>query len=90
MLVGDLVQVELGQDASHVRPDGLHVDDQVPATDACRGAGAISRIETGQRRLAVDQLVTLARALGISVDDLLADDDVIARSPAATAGRCSC
>ena len=39
------------------------------------GASTISRIETGQRRLAVDQLVTLARALGISVDDLLADDD---------------
>ena len=39
------------------------------------GASTISRIETGQRRLAVDQLVTLARALGITVDDLLADDD---------------
>lgn len=39
------------------------------------GASTISRIETGQRRLAVDQLVTLARALGITVDDLFADDD---------------
>ncbi|CAA9349992.1 MAG: hypothetical protein AVDCRST_MAG29-2181 [uncultured Nocardioidaceae bacterium] len=39
------------------------------------GASTISRIETGQRRLAVDQLVTLSRALGVSVDDLLADDD---------------
>jgi transcriptional regulator with XRE-family HTH domain len=39
------------------------------------GASTISRIETGQRRLALDQLVTLARALGITVDDLLADDD---------------
>ena len=39
------------------------------------GASTISRIETGQRRLAVDQLVTLARALGVTVDDLLADDD---------------
>lgn len=38
------------------------------------GASTISRIETGQRRLAVDQLVTLARALGLTVDDLLADD----------------
>lgn len=39
------------------------------------GASTISRIETGQRRLALDQLVTLARALGVTVDDLLADDD---------------
>jgi len=39
------------------------------------GASTISRIETGQRRLALDQLVTLARALGSTVDDLLADDD---------------
>ena len=39
------------------------------------GASTISRIETGQRRLAVDQLVTLARALGVTVDELLADDD---------------
>lgn len=39
------------------------------------GASTISRIETGQRRLAVDQLVTLARALGITVDDLFAEDD---------------
>ena len=49
------------------------------------GASTISRIETGQRRLALDQLVTLARALGVSVDDLLADgdgDDVVIRPQA--------
>lgn len=45
------------------------------ATRAHIGASTISRIETGRRRLAVDQLVTLARALGITVDDLLTDDD---------------
>ncbi len=39
------------------------------------GASTISRIETGQRRLAVDQLVTLARALGVTVDELLVDED---------------
>lgn len=38
-------------------------------------ASTISRIETGRRRLALDQLVTLSRALGMTVDDLLADDD---------------
>jgi transcriptional regulator with XRE-family HTH domain len=39
------------------------------------GASTISRIETGQRRLALDQLTVLARALGVPVDALLADDD---------------
>ena len=46
------------------------------------GASTISLIETGRRRLAVDQLVTLARALGVTVDDLLTDgdgDDVVIR-----------
>ncbi len=53
------------------------------------GASTISRIETGQRRLALDQLVTLARALGVTVDDLLADDDgadVVIRPTAAGDG----
>ncbi|SDQ19164.1 helix-turn-helix domain-containing protein [Quadrisphaera sp. DSM 44207] len=45
------------------------------AARAHLGASTISRIETGQRRLAVDQLVTLARALDVTVDELLADDD---------------
>ncbi|ONI87075.1 XRE family transcriptional regulator [Actinosynnema sp. ALI-1.44] len=41
---------------------------------------SLSRIENGQRRLALDQLVTLARALDTSLDQLVeADtDDVIA------------
>ncbi len=39
----------------------------------------LSRIETGQRRLALDQLVTLARALDTSLDQLVetATDDVV-------------
>lgn len=41
---------------------------------------SLSRIENGQRRLALDQLVTLARALDTSLDKLVetADDDVVA------------
>ncbi|MCU1640551.1 MAG: family transcriptional regulator [Nocardia sp.] len=39
----------------------------------------LSRIETGQRRLALDQLVTLARALDTSLDQLVetATEDVV-------------
>lgn len=45
-------------------------------------SSTVSRIETGHRRLALDQLVTLARALETSVDALLAEaepaiDDVV-------------
>lgn len=37
-------------------------------------ASTISRIETGNRRLAIDHLVVLARALETTIDELLADD----------------
>lgn len=46
------------------------------------GPSTISRLETGQRRLALDQLVLLARALDTTVDALLAEDsgnDVVIR-----------
>ena len=36
---------------------------------------ALSRLETGKRRLAVDHLGPLARALGLSIDALLAPDE---------------
>ncbi len=45
-------------------------------------ASTISRIETGHRRIALDQLVSLARALDTTVDELLAaadDEDVVIR-----------
>lgn len=47
------------------------------------GASTISRIETGHRRVALDQLVSLAHALETTVDELLAEgpdhDDVVIR-----------
>lgn len=53
------------------------------------GASTISRIETGHRRLALDHLATLARALDITVDALLvaeeSDDDVVIRPTRDTA-----
>lgn len=50
------------------------------ATRARVSQSTLSRIENGQRRLALDQLVTLARALDTSLDQLVetATDDVIA------------
>ena len=42
----------------------------------------LSRIETGHRRIALDQLVPIARALGTTLDQLVEsvdDDDVIIR-----------
>ncbi|CAM5325919.1 Transcriptional regulator OS=Streptomyces fumanus OX=67302 GN=GCM10018772_20430 PE=4 SV=1 [Streptomyces fumanus] len=49
------------------------------ATRAHLSQSSLSRIENGQRRLALDQLVTLARALDTTLDQLVetADDDVI-------------
>jgi transcriptional regulator with XRE-family HTH domain len=38
------------------------------------GPSTLSRLETGQRRIAIDHLVTLARALDTTVDDLLVDE----------------
>ncbi len=46
------------------------------------GASTISRIETGHRRLAIDNLAELAKALETTVDDILGDDneeDVVIR-----------
>ena len=42
----------------------------------------LSRIETGHRRIALDQLVPIARALGTTLDQLVesvADEDVVIR-----------
>jgi transcriptional regulator with XRE-family HTH domain len=53
------------------------------------GASTISRIETGHRRLAIDNLADLARALETTVDELLAGgsgEDVVIRPIRARAG----
>ncbi|MFG2073177.1 helix-turn-helix domain-containing protein [Nonomuraea maritima] len=49
------------------------------ATRANLSQSSLSRIETGQRRLALDQLVTLARALDTTLDQLVesAADDIV-------------
>ncbi len=44
------------------------------------GASTLSRLETGHRRIAVDQLAPIARALGTTIDQLVeltGDDDVV-------------
>lgn len=49
----------------------------------CRlSASTLSRIETGHRRISIDQLVPIARALGTSLDQLVEpvhDEDVVIR-----------
>ena len=61
------------------------------ATRARLSPSTLSRIENGQRRLALDQLVTLARALDTTLDQLVetATDDVIS-SPMIDAAHSSC
>jgi transcriptional regulator with XRE-family HTH domain len=39
------------------------------------GPSTISRLETGHRRITLDHLVTLARALNTTIDELLADEE---------------
>ncbi len=51
---------------------GLSLD--AVARAAGMAASTLSRLETGKRRLAVDHLAPLARALGTSVDALLAPE----------------
>lgn len=50
------------------------------AERAAVSPSTLSRLETGDRRLALDLLVALARALGTTIDELVAtgtDDDVV-------------
>lgn len=59
---------------------GLSLDDV--ARRAHLSASTVSRIETGHRTLGLDVLVPLARALSVSLDDLLdttTSDDVVIR-----------
>jgi len=52
------------------------------ATRCHLSPSTLSRIETGQRRITIDQLVPIARALGTSIDELVEsdeDEDVIIR-----------
>jgi transcriptional regulator with XRE-family HTH domain len=51
---------------------GLSLD--AVAAEAGMAPSTLSRLETGRRRLAVDHLAPLARALGTSVDALLAPE----------------
>src|SRR5215218_5381929 len=71
---------ELATDEAHIRQRlralrearGLSLD--AVARAAGMAASTLSRLETGKRRLAVDHLAPLARALGTTVDALLAPE----------------
>jgi transcriptional regulator with XRE-family HTH domain len=67
---------------------GLSLDQLADLTNM--SPSTLSRLETGRRRLAIDHLATLARALGTTVDELLADEreeDVVIRPRRDSAGR---
>jgi transcriptional regulator with XRE-family HTH domain len=59
---------------------GWSLDDL--AARCCLSPSTLSRIETGHRRIALDQLAPIARALGTTLDQLVEsvdDDDVVIR-----------
>src|SRR5262245_64564797 len=59
---------------------GWSLDDL--ATRCFLSPSTLSRIETGHRRIALDQLTPIARALGTTLDQLVesdGDDDVVIR-----------
>ena len=67
---------------------GMSLDQLAELTNM--SPSTLSRLETGRRRLAIDHLVTLARALDTTVDELLADEreeDVVIRPRRDSAGR---
>ena len=67
---------------------GLSLDQLAELTNM--SPSTLSRLETGRRRLAIDHLVTLGRALDATVDELLAgerDEDVVIRPRRDSAGR---
>ena len=67
---------------------GMSLDQLAELTNM--SASTLSRLETGHRRLAIDHLVTLARALDTTVDELLAherEEDVVIRPRRDSAGR---
>lgn len=52
---------------------GWSIDELASRSDI--SSSTISRLETGHRRLALDHLVTLARALDTTIDELLVEGD---------------
>jgi transcriptional regulator with XRE-family HTH domain len=66
---------------------GWSLDDL--ATRCYLSPSTLSRIETGHRRIALDQLTAIARALGASLDQLVesvTDEDVVIRPQRDTVG----
>ncbi|MGA9279208.1 helix-turn-helix domain-containing protein [Ilumatobacter sp.] len=83
--IDDLVRSRLRAIRQHV---GWSLDELAERTGV--GASTISRLETGHRSISFDVLVPLARALDVSVDDLVtserSDDIVIRPEPVAHPG----
>lgn len=70
-----LTQVEVGAKIARLR-DERDVPQRRLATEIGLDPSALSRVESGERGLAVGELVAIAEFLNVSVDQLLRDDVV--------------
>lgn len=70
-----LTQTEVGAKIGRLR-DERDVPQRRLATEIGLDPSALSRVESGERGLAVGELVAIAEFLGVSVDQLLRDDVV--------------
>lgn len=72
-----LTQAEIGAKIARLR-DQRNVPQRRLATEIGLDPSALSRVESGERGLAVGELVAIAEFLNVSMDQLLRDDIVAA------------
>ena len=68
-----LTQIEVGAKIARLR-DERDVPQRRLAAEIGLDPSALSRVESGERGLAVGELVAIAEFLGVSMDELLRDD----------------
>ena len=71
--MGYLTQIEVGAKIARLR-DERGVAQRRLAAEIGLDPSALSRVESGERGLAVSELVTIAEFLDVSMDELLRDD----------------
>ena len=71
--MGYLTQIEVGAKIARLR-DERDVAQRRLAAEIGLDPSALSRVESGERGLAVGELVAIAKILDVSMDELLRDD----------------